>query len=163
MKKNNIKILFLHGLDSSKESTNFHAIRSDTKFCIDINYRNLNFDTVEMLYKDLIEKIKPHLVVGHDVGGYWALRLSYQFKLPAIIANPNLAPDFRTDYPPISDTILNQDIPQCAYIELADEILDMPSTQERLERFMLVHTIEAGYHRLQYPEYLNNLIQNFHV
>ena len=53
------KILFLHGLDSSRESTKFHAIDAKQKFCIDIDYRYLNFSTVASFYDDIIEKIKP--------------------------------------------------------------------------------------------------------
>lgn len=50
------KILFLHGLDSSRESTKFHAIDAKQKFCIDIDYRYLNFSTVASFYDDIIEK-----------------------------------------------------------------------------------------------------------
>ena len=53
------KILFLHGLDSSRESTKFHAIDAKQKFCIDVDYRYLNFSTVASFYDDIIEKIKP--------------------------------------------------------------------------------------------------------
>ncbi|MGK7720239.1 YqiA/YcfP family alpha/beta fold hydrolase, partial [Acinetobacter baumannii] len=38
-----MKILFLHGLDSSRESTKFHAILHPEKFCIDVDYRNLSY------------------------------------------------------------------------------------------------------------------------
>lgn len=46
-----MKILFLHGLDSSRESTKFHAILHPEKFCIDVDYRNLSYASV----KDLAE------------------------------------------------------------------------------------------------------------
>ncbi len=68
------KILFLHGLDSSRESTKFHAIDAKQKFCIDIDYRYLNFSTVASFYDDIIEKIKPEIIVGHCIGAYWALK-----------------------------------------------------------------------------------------
>ena len=60
------KILFLHGLDSSRESTKFHAIDAKQKFCIDVDYRNLNFQTVADFYHEIIEKIKPENIVGHS-------------------------------------------------------------------------------------------------
>ncbi|WP_205669602.1 YqiA/YcfP family alpha/beta fold hydrolase [Acinetobacter sp. MB5] len=161
MKMNNSKILFLHGLDSSKESNKFHTIQSKQKFCIDVDYRNLSFKTVETLYQNIIEKIKPDLLVGHGVGGYWTLRMSYQFRLPAIVANPNLSPQFRDDYPAIEEKYLDHDIPQLAYLELGDEMLDMYQTQHILERFMLVHTYAGGYHRLECPENINTLVQQF--
>ena len=72
-----MKILFLHGLDSSRESTKFHAIDAENKFCIDINYRNLNYQTVENFYNEIIEKIKPEMLIGHSLGAYWALKMSH--------------------------------------------------------------------------------------
>ena len=154
----NTKILFLHGLDSSKESTKFHAIHAEKKYCIDIDYRNLNYKTVENLYNEMIEKIKPDLLVGHSLGGYWALKMSQIHRIPAIIANPSLNPDFRIDYPSINELDLEHDIPQIAYIELGDEILDMYQVTEQLEPYMQVETVEGGHHRLAQPENINRLI-----
>ena len=155
------KILFLHGLDSSKESTKFHAIDAEQKYCINIDYRNLNFRTVADFYHDIIQKIQPEIIVGHSLGGYWALKMSHAHHIPCVIANPSLKPNFRDDYPAISDYDLDHDIPQLAYLELGDEMLDMHQTQHILERFMLVHTYAGGYHRLECPENINLLIQHF--
>lgn len=154
------RILFLHGLDSSRESTKFHAIDAAQKFCINIDYRNLNFQTVENFYDEIIEKIKPELLVGHSLGGYWALRMSCKHKLPTVIANPSLHPDFRADYPAINEQDLENDIMQMAYIELGDEILDMYATLNELEPFMHVEAVEGGHHRLDKPENLNGLIHH---
>ena len=153
------KILFLHGLDSSKESTKFHAINAVQKFCIDIDYRNLSFQTVATFYDEIIEKIKPNIIVGHNLGGYWALKMSSLHQIPCVIANPSLSPFFRDDYPAIDDQVLQNDIPQMAYLELGDEILDMHAVQSQLEDYMQVEAIEGGHHRLEYPERLNQLIQ----
>lgn len=153
------KILFLHGLDSSKESTKFHAIDALNKFCIDVDYRNLNFETVSAFYHEMIEKIKPDIIVGHSLGGYWALKMSAAYQIPCVIANPSLQPFFRDDYPAIEDADLQNDIPQMAYIELGDEILDMHAVQLQLEDYMQVEAIDGGHHRLEKPEHLNILIQ----
>lgn len=158
MNQSNLRILFLHGLDSSRESTKFHAIDANKKFCINVDYRNLNYATVEKFYNDAIETIKPNLLVGHSLGGYWALKLSAQHRLPAIIANPSLSPNFRDDYLPINEHDLEHDVPQIAYIELGDEILNMYEVSEKLEPFMQIKTLEGGHHRLAQPENLNLLI-----
>ena len=156
---NPLKILFLHGLDSSRESTKFHAIDAKNKFCIDIDYRNLNYQTVENLYSEIIGKIKPELLIGHSLGAYWALKMSHLHRIPTIIANPSLYPNFRDDYLQINDLDLENDIPQIAYIELGDEILDMYATSTLLEQFMQVDVYEGGHHRLAHPENLNPLIE----
>ena len=152
------KILFFHGLDSSKESTIFHAIDSNKKYCVDVNYRNLSYLTVEEFYHNALSAIKPDLLIGHSLGGYWALKMSLQHRIPCIVANPSLAPDFREDYPAISEQDLEHDIPQIAYIELGDEVLDMYATTSFLEPYMQVEAIEGGHHRLAAPERLNALI-----
>ncbi|MBF7682746.1 esterase [Acinetobacter sp. B5B] len=155
------KILFLHGLDSSKASKKFDAIACEHKYCIDVDYRHLSFQTVFDLYVNTIRTIKPNLLIGHGIGGYWALKMSYFFKLPAIIANPSLKPRFRTDYIDIQDHDLEHDIPQLAYIELNDEVLNMHETKTILEQFMFIKAYSGGYHRLQYPENINPLIDFF--
>ena len=153
------KILFLHGLDSSRESTKFHAIDAKQKFCIDVDYRNLNFRTVANFYHEIIEKIKPEIIVGHSLGGYWALKMSLAHQIPCVIANPSLHPNFREDYPFICHDDLNHDIPQFAYLELGDEMLDMHAVQEQLEDYMQIQALDGGHHRLKCPENLNALIQ----
>lgn len=158
MTQSDLKILFLHGLDSSRESTKFHAINAIKKFCIDVDYRNLNYATVEQFYSEAIQTIKPDLLVGHSLGGYWSLKLSAQHRVPAIVANPSLAPSFRNDYPAINEYDLENDIPQIAYIELGDETLNMYDTLQQLEPFMQIKTLEGGHHRLEQPENLNVLI-----
>lgn len=153
------KILFLHGLDSSRESSKFEAVQAERKFCINIDYRNLNYQTVANFYDDIIEQIRPDILVGHSLGGYWALRMSQRHHLPCVIANPSLQPDFRDDYPAIHHSDLDHDIPQLAYIELGDEILDMHAVQAFLENYMQVESHPGGHHRLLHPEQMNALIQ----
>ncbi|MFV8192457.1 YqiA/YcfP family alpha/beta fold hydrolase [Acinetobacter soli] len=155
-----LKILFMHGLDSSRESTKFHAIQSDNKFCITIDYRNLNYETVADFYQNIVLTIKPDVLVGHNLGGYWALKLSSQFKLPAIVANPSVAPSFREDYPALALQELDNDNPKIAYLELGDETLDMYEIKNLLEDYMLVDAIEGGHHRLEHPAKLNTLIEH---
>lgn len=157
------KILFLHGLDSNRESTKFHAIDANQKFCIEIDYRNLNFQTVANFYRDIIAKIQPEILVGHSLGAYWALKMSMLHKIPAIIANPSLSPNFREDYPPIDEDDLEHEVAQIAYLELGDEILDMYAVREKLEPYMLVQAYEGGHHRLASPENLNSLIQHMQI
>lgn len=154
------KVLFLHGLDSSKESTKFHTIEAKHKFCIDVDYRNLNYATVASFYDDMIEKIRPDIIVGHSLGGYWALKMSLSHEIPCVVANPSLAPNFREDYPHIRDEDLDHDIPQIAYLELGDEVLDMHAVQEKLENYMQIKAVDDGHHRLLYPENLNVLIEH---
>lgn len=159
MKSTTHKILYLHGLDSSKASSKFQAIDSENKFCINIDYRNLNYSSVERFYCDIIDKIKPKILVGHSLGAYWTLKMSKHFQLPAVITNPHLAPNFRLDYPEITEDDLDHDVPQFAYIELGDEQYDMYQTADLLESFMHVDCITGGSHTLAKPEKINELIE----
>lgn len=152
------KLLFLHGLDSSRESSKFEALNAKRKLCINVDYRNLNYQTVADFYDEMIDQIQPEILVGHSLGGYWALKMSIRHALPCVIANPSLSPNFREDYPEITDADLNHDIPQLAYLELDDEILDMHAAQNFLENYMEVESFAGGNHRLVYPERLNDLI-----
>ena len=142
-----LKVLFLHGLDSSRESTKFQAIDAKQKFCINVDYRNLNYQTVADFYHNIIQKIKPEILVGHSLGGYWALKMSLSHHIPCVVANPS------------SDDDLQHDIPQLAYLELGDEILDMHAAQAFLENYMQTSTFESGHHRLLHPENINSCIQ----
>lgn len=154
------KILFFHGLDSSRESSKFDVIHSEYKYCVNVDYRQLNFHTVMDFYHKTIEKIQPKLIVGHSLGGYWALKMSALHKIPTVVANPSLAPKFRDDYPAINDHDLDHDTMQMAYLELGDEILDMYAVQQQLEPYMLVESIDGGHHRLACPENINIVIQH---
>ena len=157
------KILFMHGLDSSRESLKFHALHSSAKICINVDYRNLNYLAVKSFYCEMIEKIQPEILVGHGLGGYWALKMSLKYHLPAVVANPSLSPSFNQQYPAIRDEELEHDIAQMAYLELGDEILDMHQIQDRLESFMPIVSIKDGRHQLEYPDRLNELIQQIQL
>ena len=157
-----MKILFLHGLDSSRESTKFHAIVHPHKFCIDVDYRNLSYTSVEQFYQKVISTIKPDLLVGHNVGGYWAIKVAAQNELAVIVANPNLNPTFRNDYPQITEADLNHNNPKMAYLELGDEQLDMYQVQAQLQSYMAIESIDGGHHRLAYPARINELISRFY-
>ena len=63
--------IVFHGLDSSKQSTKFHAIDAMHKYCIDVDYRNLSYQSVADFYHEMVETIKPDILVGHSLGGYW--------------------------------------------------------------------------------------------
>jgi predicted esterase YcpF (UPF0227 family) len=85
--------------------------------------------------------------------------MSQKHRIPTVIANPSLKPDFRDDYPEINEADLEHDIPQIAYIELGDEVLDMYKVFEQLDPYMQIETVEGGHHRLAQPENLNRLIR----
>ena len=70
-----MKILFYMAwilLVNRQSSTPFHILKN---FCIDVDYRNLSYASVEYFYHQAIQTIKPDLLVGHSLGGYWALKL----------------------------------------------------------------------------------------
>lgn len=69
-----MNILFFHGLDSSAETTKFTVIKNENKVSFTVDYRKLSFHEVGLLYDKFIEMFNPDILVGHSLGGYWALK-----------------------------------------------------------------------------------------
>ena len=94
-----MKIFFLHGLESSHQSSkvdlmrasghNVHAEYMDYKNVLDLYAKTLN---------SIIE-FNPDLIVGSSMGGYFAYHLGTHYKTNLLLLNPAL-PN-RTFDPPI--------------------------------------------------------------
>ena len=58
-------ILFFHGLNSSNNTNKFATI-DRKKYCETVDYLELGYDAVNNLYDELIDRIKPDVLVGHS-------------------------------------------------------------------------------------------------
>lgn len=88
VKKDKIKILYLHGLGATPESDHVNILYSDE---VDIISPTLYYG--RHLFKELekfIKKEKITCVIGHSMGGYLAYHLSLKHDLHCLLFNPSL-------------------------------------------------------------------------
>ena len=158
------KIIFFHGFNSSNETNKFEAIKFD-KICHNFDYSRLSYAEADKLHSKIIEQelAEPGIsviLVGHSLGGYWALKKSMQYKLAVVLINPQLFPD-RSDIRDVdkyelTDTRSN---PKFAYIETGDEVIDVKRTISYLADKATMKLHEGGHHRIQHLEEINNTIR----
>lgn len=142
-------ILFFHGLDSDNQTTKFTAISYPHKYCETVDYRCRNMEEISRHYDELIAQHNPILLVGHSLGGYWALLKSQQHGLPCVLVNPQLYPSFRADYPELEVTSGNDGVLRIAYLELGDEVLDIQRIHRVLDGSLTeLHCANGGHHRV---------------
>ncbi len=157
-------ILFFHGLDSSAQTNKFEVINNRVtlgKVSETVDYRNMSHDEVSEFYDDLIAKHSPDLIVGHSLGGYWAIKKSNEHGIPCVLINPSLSPNVFDDYPAIDKSSLDLDIPRGFHIELGDEVLDMVEVAHFAEDIgAITYIYEHGCHRVKYLQEINNVIEH---
>ena len=94
-----MKILFLHGLESSNDSSKVHFMRA---LGHDVHAEYMDYKKVLDLYSKTLNSIidfNPDLIVGSSMGGYFAFHLGTHYKTNLLLLNPAL-PN-RTFDPPI--------------------------------------------------------------
>lgn len=148
-------ILFFHGYQSNRNTNKFRVIQGE-KYCKTVDYEALSYSEVEDLYDKLVLNKSPTMLVGHSLGGYWALKMSYKHLLPCIIINPSLFPSF-DGYKPLK--LEESYIPRIAHIELGDELLPMEKFSKVLKPIMKVVEYPDGNHRVKYLDDINKHIQ----
>lgn len=156
-----MNILFFHGLDSSSESNKFTVINKINKFSVTVDYRKLSFHEVGLLYNKLIEIYKPDYLVGHSLGGYWALTKSLEHKIPCLVINPTLCPKhIFEDYIDLKEKEFNDNVPRAFHLEMNDEIIDQNEVfewaEENVNKVNVSCYYENGHHRVHYLDEINS-------
>lgn len=89
-----MKILNIHGYKGSAENAACLVLKEQ---CHDVISPQIDYDTenpekiLEEL-KNIFTENKPDYIVGTSLGGFFALLLSIESKIPAILVNPCLMP-----------------------------------------------------------------------
>ena len=94
-----MKILFLHGLESTNQSSKVDFMRA---LGHDVHAEYMDYKKVLDLYSKTLNSIidfNPDLIVGSSMGGYFAYHLGTHYKTNLLLLNPAL-PN-RTFDPPI--------------------------------------------------------------
>ncbi|WP_157772284.1 YqiA/YcfP family alpha/beta fold hydrolase [Zobellella denitrificans] len=142
-------ILFFHGLDSDNQTTKFTAISHPHKYCETVDYRCSDREDISRHYDELITRYSPVLLVGHSLGGYWALVKSQQHGLPCVLVNPQLYPSFRADYSELEIAGCDDGVLRFAYLELGDEVLDIQRIRRALDGGVAeLYCADGGHHRV---------------
>jgi len=81
------KILFLHGLESKGVTKVRHLSTKGLVYAPNMNYidnpKNIFQETLE-----LVKELKPDLIVGSSMGGYFAHKLATHVKTEVLLFNP---------------------------------------------------------------------------
>ena len=152
-------ILFFHGFNSSNTTNKFKVIDSEHKVSWSVNYSSLTHKEVALLYNKFIQQVQPDILVGHSLGGYWALLKSIEHKIPCVAINPTLHPHKTfDDYVDLKTLDFNDGVHRAYHLELQDEIIDQRAIQEWVENETSNYKIFSytdGHHRCQYLDEIN--------
>lgn len=158
-------ILFMHGLLSSpltnKKYTN---IKYKNKLCKLVKYTTLSYNEVSDIYDSLITKHKPQILIGHSMGGYWAITKSNQHNIPCIAINPFVNPNNRSkiffkDYTNLNIDNFNTNV--SLYMEGGDMLLNMQNLCDiAKEKNINYKFLSGGSHFVKYKDELNLFIDN---
>lgn len=155
-------IIFYHGYNSSSNTNKFTEINVKEKYCRSVNYDQSSYEEIYEQYCKDIEEHKPDMLVGHSLGGYWAIKMANKYNLPVVLVNPSFFPDQslpQLGYKNIEPSLIQNDIPKYFYLELGDEVLDLRKVLEYVKDYSYVETVLDGHHRVQYIENYNNVIE----
>lgn len=156
-----MNILFFHGLDSSAETSKFTVIKNENKVSFTVDYRKLSFHEVGLLYDKFIKMFNPDILVGHSLGGYWALKKSHDHKIPSLSINPTLDPrNIFSDYIDLKTLDFNDDVKRAFHLELQDEVINMYEVESWLDdnagrANIHSYNSEKGHHRVHFLEEIN--------
>lgn len=167
-------VLFIHGLNSSKNSNKYTCLEGIDKDCIEFDYQNSK-------PTDVIEKLALRVgqgdikvIVGHSFGGGIAMTLSAKFQLPCVVVNPsfdaaNFKNGFRCDFNDfylwthkIQRGCISGDFPNPAFgiglLEFGDEIVNQEDNAW-IGKYLELKTWPDGHHRFSRLQELKDSVE----
>ena len=138
------KIFYLHGLESTNESSKVDYMRSLGHH---VHAEYMDYKNVLDLYAKTLNSIydfKPDMLVGSSMGGYFAYHLGTHYKSNLLLLNPALP--YRSFDPPIL-TDGSEKSRMWALIGKNDDVVDPSLNKEILNRAGAMITIGDHAHR----------------
>ncbi len=153
-------ILFMHGLMSNRIiNTKYKAIKGK-KICKTVKYHTETYDRISGFYDTLIRLHKPKLIVGHSMGGYWAIKKSKEYGIPCIAMNPHVKPrqyGMFDDYENLTLDYFTKNV--YLHLELGDAILNMEQLYKTVYATDCeMNVFEGGSHFVKYTDAMNATI-----
>lgn len=139
-----MRILFLHGLESTNQSSKVHHMQSQGHQVI---APKMNYFDNEQLYQETLDKLlefKPKLIVGSSMGGYFAFHLGTHYSTNLLLLNPAL-PTRRIDPSIFADGKKTSKI--WALIGKNDDVVDPIANEDILKKAGAVISIGEHEHR----------------
>lgn len=151
-------ILYMHGYGSSATTPKARLLPNMISFTID--YEKNSPAEVQKFYENIIENNDIEMLVGHSLGGYWALRMGNKYNIPTVLVNPAMFPTVVENfhYEPTTEEDLINVAHRFAYLEMDDERIDMVEVSEFLEGTTAIYEVPGGHHRVQFQNKLKDYI-----
>lgn len=87
-----MKILYLHGLGSSGQSSTVMGLKELGLNVLAPDYSPHNFKESRRALIEIVENEEPDFIVGTSMGGYYALMLYKHYAMPTVAVNPCFMP-----------------------------------------------------------------------
>lgn len=143
-------ILYMHGYGSNAKTAKARLVEGMESFTID--YDANSYEDTYKFYENIINNNDVTLIVGHSLGGYWALKIGNKYEIPVILVNPSLFPTVISGYPPCTDDDTVNKSHRFAYLEMGDEVIDMVEVSDFLEGTTSIYEVRGGHHRIQFQQ-----------
>jgi hypothetical protein len=149
-------ILYIHGYGSSAETAKAGLVKGMQSYTID--YDTNTFEDTFKFFESIITNNDVTLIVGHSLGGYWALKIGNKYEIPVVLVNPSLFPTVISGYPPCTNDDTINKSHRFAYLEMGDEVIDMAEVSNFLEGTTSIYKVCGGHHRIQFQNKLKDFI-----
>ena len=155
-----MKIFFLHGLESTNQSSKVEYMRS---LGHDVHAEYMDYRNVLDLYAKTLISINdfnPDLIVGSSMGGFFTYHLGTHFSTNLLLLNPAL-PNRSFDPPILPDGDKKSKI--WALIGRNDDVVNPVANEEILKRAGAVVTIGDHGHRTPdqlFQDFFKNVSNN---
>ena len=87
-----MNIYYFHGLGSNGDSSTAHKLRASGHKVTSPTYSPEIFSKSALVHLESVVEIKPDLLIGTSMGGYYALWVASRLGLPALVVNPCFEP-----------------------------------------------------------------------
>ena len=142
-----MKIFFLHGLESSNQSSKVDIMRS---LGHNVHAEYMDYKNVLDLYEKTLNSIndfKPEMIVGSSMGGYFAYHLGTHYKTNLLLLNPAI-PNRTFDPPILPDGKEKSKI--WALVGENDDVVDPVANEKILKR--VGAKVKIGDHKHRTPK-----------